>query len=103
MTVFNQLVKTFPPILYYSFAQMGVVKTNPQFLLKFLFFLKMHSQMLVEQLVDLSAIDFQEKKFRFEVYYHLLSVKNNFRLLVTTNVNENAFLNTVTSIYSSAN
>jgi hypothetical protein len=37
MTVFNQLVKTFPPILYYSFAQMGVVKTNPQYVLKFLF------------------------------------------------------------------
>lgn len=103
MTVFNQLVKAFPPILYYSFSQMGVVKTSPQYIVKFLFFLKMHSQMLLEQLIDLSAIDFQEKKYRFEVYYHLLSIKNNFRLLVTTNVNENAFLNSVTSLFSSAN
>jgi NADH:ubiquinone oxidoreductase subunit C len=63
----------------------------------------MHTQTMFSQLMDLSAIDFQEKKYRFEVFYNLLSIKNNVRVVVTTNLNENTFLKSVTSCYPSAN
>ena len=54
-------------------------------------------------LADICAIDYPEKKNRFEVVYNLLSIDFNFRLTVTTSVREGISLDSVTSIFKSAN
>ena len=56
-----------------------------------------------EILIDLTAVDFPENDKRFEVVYMLLSLKYNTRIRVKTHVNEMTSLDSVSSLYSSAN
>jgi len=68
----------------------------------FLFFLKKNSKYQYNLLVDISALDCFDKKSRFEIFYNILSVQKNSRIVVTTTVYENKFVPTITSIYSAA-
>jgi len=79
------------------------VKVSHKQVWNLLYFLKNHSQTLFQQLTDLSVLDHINRKYRFEVFYNLLSFTYNSRLAVTVNVPENLPLTSVTSIYPSAN
>lgn len=54
------------------------------------------------QLVDLTAVDYPERDERFEVVYHLLSVKHNQRIRVKLPVGEEVPVDSVASVFSSA-
>jgi NADH:ubiquinone oxidoreductase subunit C len=47
-------------------------------------------------------IDYPERKYRFEVFYLLLSLKYNNRFVVSTFIKEGTYLDSITNLYSSA-
>lgn len=99
---FEQLAKRFPDTLFYSVSNGWVVKTTPESLVPLLTFLKHHTKTSFKQLRDLTAIDYFERKLRFEVVYNLLSLENTVRLCVSVSMPETSSLPSVVSIYPSA-
>lgn len=67
------------------------------------FFLKYHTNLLFSQLIDLSAVDYLERKYRFEIFYNLLSIKYNIRLVLTSGLSEKNGVASLTSIFPNAN
>jgi NADH:ubiquinone oxidoreductase subunit C len=54
-------------------------------------------------MTDLSIVDYPERKFRFEVFYLLLSLKYNTRYTITSFTREGSYFDSITNIYSAAN
>ena len=65
--------------------------------------LHMNSIINFDQLIDITAVDYPEKKFRFEVIYLLLSTDLNQRLMIKTKIGEGDYLPTSVNIFKSAN
>ena len=74
-----------------------------RYIYKVLSFLKNDLNSQFEILTDMTAVDYSENDKRFEVVYMLLSLKYNTRIRVKTNVNEMTSLDSVSSLYYSAN
>lgn len=68
-----------------------------------MFLLKHHTFTKFEQIIDISAQDTPEKKYRYEVFYNVISYKYNQRLVVVTNLLEATSLSSVTNIFLGAN
>lgn len=97
------LSKFFPNILHYKLLNSVHFKVAPKDVWNFMFFLKNHTHTLFSQLIDLSFVDYPERKFRFEVFYLLLSLKYNTRYTVTSFTREGAYFDSISNIYPSAN
>lgn len=69
----------------------------------FLIFLRDDSKCLFKQLADVCGVDYPERAERFDVVYHLLSLKHNHRVRVKITTNEDTPVRTVSDIYSAAN
>jgi NADH-quinone oxidoreductase subunit C len=67
-----------------------------------LLFLRDDPECQYKQLVDVTAADYPERRERFEIVYHLLSVKFNRRLRIKTHTDGHAPVTSVTDIYSAA-
>ncbi len=67
-----------------------------------LLFLRDDPHMLFKELVDLCGVDYPERERRFEVVYHLLSLKHNQRIRVKIETDENTPVPSVTSVFSTA-
>ena len=74
-----------------------------RYIYKVLSFLKNDLNSQFEILTDMTAVDYSENDKRFEVVYMLLRLKYNTRIRVKTHVNEMTSLDSVSSLYSSAN
>ncbi|WFD32806.1 hypothetical protein MSPP1_003857 [Malassezia sp. CBS 17886] len=74
----------------------------PSALVPVLTFLRDHTLTQYKQLVDISGADYPSRSQRFEVVYHLLSVRNNARLRVKTYADELAPVPSVTGLFRSA-
>lgn len=70
---------------------------------KVLTYLRDHGEYLFKQLIDLCGVDYPEREQRFEVVYHLLSVKYNRRLRLKVYTDENSPVPSATAVYSAAN
>jgi NADH-quinone oxidoreductase subunit C len=57
---------------------------------------------LFKVLVDITAIDWPSREERFDVVYHLLSLKNNQRIRVKVTTDEETPVASVTGVYSGA-
>ena len=55
------------------------------------------------QLIDITAIDYPSRELRFDIVYILLSLSLNQRVVVKSSLNENDTLESITSLYKSAN
>ena len=53
--------------------------------------------------IDVTAVDFPEREERFEVVYHLLSPKQNARLRIKINADEDSQVNSICGIFPGAN
>ncbi|CAO5676142.1 MAG: NADH-quinone oxidoreductase chain 5 [Holosporales bacterium] len=82
---------------------MNSIYIEPKSLVRLLTILRDHGQFQLKQLVDIVAVDYPQKKERFEVIYHLLSHKYNERLFVKMRVLENQPIQTLCDIFPSAN
>ena len=76
---------------------------NTEDLLEVVLFLKTNIDFKFQQLIDLTAADYPEKKKRFKMIYLFLSHKNNQRIVLDFFINENEMVQSITSIYPSAN
>ena len=55
------------------------------------------------QLIDLTAVDYPERKDRFDVVYQMLSMSNNMRLRIVATVGEGQAVPSVTGVFMAAN
>ena len=74
----------------------------PQFIIPFLSFLKQHLNIQCKQLMDVTAVDFPLREHRFEIVYNLLSIENNSRIRVKSNIDSVTPIASVTSLFSCA-
>lgn len=77
--------------------------TSPSGVIPVLTFLRDHSQCQFKSVVDISGADYPEREKRFEVVYHLLSVKHAGRIRVKTYASEVDPVPSATSVFSGAN
>ena len=66
-------------------------------------FLKTNKDTKFRQLIDITVIDYPEENQRFKVVYLFLSHEFNQRLILSYFINENEVINSLTSIFPSAN
>lgn len=100
---FKKITLYFPEILYFSVGKQNFIRTSIDQVWNLIYFLKQHTYGLFKQLVDLSFIDYPERKYRFELFYHLLSFHYNNRLTITTSFPEGVYLDSITNIFPGAN
>ncbi|MGI9437583.1 MAG: NADH-quinone oxidoreductase subunit C [Geminicoccaceae bacterium] len=71
-------------------------------IVKVLTFLRDQTNCLFKMLVDVCGVDFPEREKRFEVVYHLLSVKHNQRIRVKIATDESTPVPSVYGVFRSA-
>lgn len=71
-------------------------------IVKIMMALRDDKEMNFHQLVDLTAVDYPDKAKRFEVVYHLLSVRHNHRVRVKLLVEDEVLVPSITSVFSMA-
>lgn len=77
---------------------------RPEFLTRVIDFLKNDTRLQFNVLVDITAVDYAEKKPRFTVVYHLLSLPFNRRLRLKVSVEDgDPVLDSLTPWWGSAN
>ena len=72
-------------------------------LLKVAKVLKENEKLKFNQFIDLTAVDYPNKKNRFEMVYILLSVEFNFRIIIKFSINENESVDSITNLFPAAN
>ena len=75
---------------------------SPTGVVSVLTFLRDHSQCQFKSLVDISGADYPERDKRFEVVYHLLSLKFAGRIRVKTYASEVDAVPSATSVFRGA-
>ncbi|KAG0149062.1 hypothetical protein CROQUDRAFT_40512 [Cronartium quercuum f. sp. fusiforme G11] len=76
--------------------------TGPNGIVPVLSFLRDHSQCQYKQLMDISGADYPNRVKRFEIVYHLLSIKFNSRIRVKTYADEVSPVPSATGLFRSA-
>lgn len=76
---------------------------KPETLRSLLVFLRDDNRCLFKQLIDLCGVDYPERVERFEVVYHLLSLKLNQRIRVKVGVADQASVPSIVNLFSAAN
>ena len=76
---------------------------NKEDLVDVILFLKTNKDTKFRQLIDITAVDYPEKSQRFKIVYLLLSHEFNQRIILSYNINENEVINSLTSVFPSAN
>lgn len=66
-------------------------------------FLRDDPQCLFKVLIDICGVDYPEREARFDVVYHLLSLKNNQRVRVLLSVDEDNMVPSVVDVHPGAN
>ena len=98
----NYIKKVRPSVICNMTQNEITFYANSKDIIKFITFIKRHTTIKVEQLIDITAVDFPQRKQRFEVLYQFLSVKYNQRFTLSISVNETTILDSVTNLFSSA-
>ena len=84
-------------LLYQNFLSIYIINNQ---ILKLLSFIKNHTLLQFNSLIDCAVIDRFENFFRFQCNYYFNSITFNSKLLVLTNLIEHDTLHTLTHIYS---
>jgi len=79
------------------------VQVNAADVAQLLMLLRDDRQAAFTQLIDLTAVDYPERKDRFDVVYQMLSMENNMRLRVVVAVAEGQTVPSVTAVFMAAN
>ena len=83
--------------LYYE------IKTNKEYSLLLINFLKFHFLSKFNSLIDIIVIDRLNKKKRFVIIYNLLSLTFNTRIFIKIKILEISNLTSITNIFSGSN
>ena len=79
------------------------VSIDKEFVYSFIKVLKEHENLKFKQLIDITAIDYPSREFRFEIVYILLSLSLNQRIVIKTLLKENDSIGSITNLYKSVN
>jgi NADH-quinone oxidoreductase subunit C len=79
------------------------VTVNRSTIVRTLTFLRDDSNCQFKQLMDITAVDYPSREERFEVVYHLLSLKHNLRVRVKVTTDEDTPVPSIVGVYSTAN
>ena len=85
------------------FRQELEITVNSSDLLNVLMTLRDDKQLAFTQLIDMTAIDYPERRNRFDVIYLLLSISNNARLRLVAQIGEGQTVPSATSVFMGAN
>ena len=106
---FNKYLYIFNNWLINSFFKMAlsikyvrydiIINTTLNYLVPLLTFLKYNTNSQFKLLVDITAIDYINKKNRFQLVYNLLSLNLNRRLLINININELNLVPSITELF----
>lgn len=103
MNIFNysRLLPRF--ITHYLLSKYeSYILTSPFYVTYILYFLKNNTNSRFRILTDISSSDYPERINRFEINYHLLSIKYNIRLNIKTYLDEITSITSATSIYNNS-
>ena len=88
--------------LYHNDKYIGV-NVDKEKIYSLIKYLKEHDKLKFNQLIDITAIDFPSREFRFDIVYILLSLSLNQRIVIKTSLNEKNSIESITTLYKSAN
>jgi NADH dehydrogenase (ubiquinone) Fe-S protein 3 len=80
-----------------------VIYIPPSAVIPVFSFLKNHTSTQFKTIVDITAVDYPSRTNRFDVVYHLLSIRYNSRIRVKTYASEVSAVPSITSLYEGAN
>jgi NADH-quinone oxidoreductase subunit C len=78
------------------------VAVKPDAIVKVLTNLRDDTNCQLHQLIDICGVDYPERSDRFDVVYHLLSLRQNHRVRVKVRVDEDTPVPSVTGVFSAA-
>jgi len=79
------------------------VTINPEHLYKVIKNLKDNDKLKFSQLLELTAVDYPDRKLRFTLVYIFLSIEYNSRIIITSNIGEDDTVESITSLFPAAN
>jgi NADH-quinone oxidoreductase subunit C len=79
------------------------VTVAPSALVSFVDFLKTDSTCRFSSLVDITAVDYPSRAKRFDVVYHFLSMYQNHRIRLRTQIREEDMMPSIIAVYPAAN
>ena len=88
---------------YENDKYLGLLINNKLDVLSIIKFLKDNEKLIFDQLIDITAIDYPTREFRFEVVYLLSSLSLNQRILIKISIKESDNLDTISLIHKAAN
>ncbi len=75
---------------------------NKEMLVRFMEFLKETEELSFDLISDITAIDYQSRKPRFEMVYHIFSIKNSERIRIKLPIDDGESVISVTSVWRGA-
>ncbi len=105
LKIINFCLKIIPKAILSAFVRNNEItfRINPTYLIQVVECLKLNTNLQFKSLIHMTAIDWPEKKNRFEVVYHLLSIFYNIRIRLYVRTEEFQSLPSLTGLYNSAN
>ena len=105
MLQFDKLLPVVGGLIEDASAQNGelVVRCSVENLVEVLTSLRDDKDLAFTQLTDLTAVDYPNRPYRFEMVYQLLSITQNQRLRLLVAINEGAVVPSIISIFNAAN
>ena len=79
------------------------VNTNVSSLEQITSFLKLNSVCQFRTLIDITAVDYPEEEYRFQLIYHYLSMHQNIRIRIKIPVKEEEIVPSITNVFAAAN
>ena len=76
---------------------------NQPILIKVINVLKESENLKFNQFIDLTAVDYPDKKNRFQMVYILLSIEFNLRIIIKFFINEHESVDSITNFFPAAN
>lgn len=80
-----------------------IVDVYYEYIMLLLHFLKKNMYCQYKLLVDMTAVDYPNRLYRFNIIYNLLSIVYNTRIRVKTHIKEIMTIESITSIYKAGN
>ena len=99
------LIKIIPKHIIFAYIEKTELSilVNNKSLYFLMFFIKKHTNTLINCISDITAVDYPGKHLRFEVFYNCFSIKFNYRLRIKTTINELLALTSLNKLFLSCN
>jgi NADH-quinone oxidoreductase subunit C len=98
----KDIISCFDGVEVYDGIDCITVRVDKDRLYDFLKFLKTNESLDFNMIVDITAVDYPNEDPRFEMVYHIYSIKNNVRIRVKSRVKDGDSVESITSLWKGA-